>query len=85
MAVNLKTSTDHKAPGTALRSAVTSRTTPKINLEIRIRESLSILAVLLEEDDVYLPIFLRLEKELQTVRDQQDALTRARSYIRECA
>jgi hypothetical protein len=38
-------------------------------------------ALLLEADTAYLPIFLRLEHELEAAQADQDALERSRSYL----
>lgn len=45
----------------------------------RIQKCLEIVAILTAEDEVYLPIFQRLEKELEKAKNPKpDALTRAR-------
>lgn len=49
--------------------------------EQRIENALRIVAELLEQDDSYLPIFLRLEAELKKVDARSAALNRARAYL----
>ncbi|SPJ25938.1 hypothetical protein [Palleronia abyssalis] len=44
----------------------------------RIEQALEDVAVLLEDDLVYLPIFERLEEDLAAARAKQDARSRAR-------
>ena len=48
---------------------------------VRIRSCLQTVAALLETNHVYLPIFLRLEKELEAEQLKQDAISRARKYL----
>ena len=56
------------------------RGTPTVhNAEERVRNALRIVATLLEHDEAYLPIFLRLETELQALERKRDALDRARA------
>jgi len=56
------------------------RGTPTVhNTEERVRNALRIVATLLEHDEAYLPIFLRLETELQALERKRDALDRARA------
>jgi hypothetical protein len=52
------------------------------SVEARIHNALHIVAELLQHDDAYLPIFLRLEGELESARAQSAALSRARAYLR---
>lgn len=47
----------------------------------RIQSCLETVAVLLQTSHVYLPIFLRLEQELEIEKAKSDALARARSYL----
>ena len=48
----------------------------------RLERALETVAVLVVEDEVYLPIFERLEKELTEARRTADTLERARSIAR---
>lgn len=48
---------------------------------LRIRRCMETVALLLEADTAYLPIFLRLEHELEAAQADQDALERSRSYL----
>ena len=54
----------------------------KDSLEARIQDALTIVAELLEHDEAYVPVFTRLEEELERVQAQRDALSRARAYLR---
>ena len=54
-------------------------TSTVLNTEERVRNALGIVATLLEHDEAYLPIFLRLETELQALERKRDALDRARA------
>jgi hypothetical protein len=47
----------------------------------RIQSCLETVAVLLQTSHVYLPIFLRLEQELEIEKTKSAALARARSYL----
>lgn len=47
----------------------------------RIRSCLQTVAVLLETNHAYLPIFLRLEEELAAEQLKQDALSRSKTYL----
>lgn len=47
----------------------------------RIQSCLETVAILLQTSHAYLPIFLRLEQELEIERTKSDALARARSYL----
>lgn len=51
--------------------------------EGRILNALVLVAQLLEHDEAYLPVFLRLEAELQTAKTQQAALQRAKAFVQE--
>jgi hypothetical protein len=53
------------------------------SLEARIENALRIVAELLEQDEAYLPIFLRLEAERDKLDARQAALDRARAVLRE--
>lgn len=55
----------------------------KWRLEDRIENALHIVAALLEHDEAYLPIFLRLEAELDKAAARQSALSRARARLME--
>lgn len=46
----------------------------------RVKSCLQTVAELVEHDEAYLPIFLRLEAELQAATNRQEALERAKSY-----
>jgi hypothetical protein len=48
----------------------------------RIGNAMTIIATLLERDETYLPIFIRLEAELSAVKSQNAALDRARLLLR---
>ncbi|KQI67080.1 hypothetical protein AN189_17145 [Loktanella sp. 3ANDIMAR09] len=48
----------------------------------RIEKALETVALLLEENERYLPIFLRLETELEAARRSADALARAKAIAR---
>ena len=54
---------------------------PEITLA-RIENALARVADLLIDDDAYLPVFLRLECELEEARARQSAIDRARRIIR---
>ena len=73
---------EQQTPNAATCSTVASSSRSKRHLEERILNCLAYLAKLLEKDEVYLPIFLRFEAELERVRRDQDALKRARTYLR---
>lgn len=47
----------------------------------RIRSCLQTVAILLETNHAYLPIFLRLEQELEAEQARQDAIARSRTYL----
>lgn len=49
--------------------------------QLRIMSCLQIIAILLEKNDAYLPIFLRLEKELEIEKAKRDTIERARRYL----
>lgn len=55
------------------------RTVPTQPMEARIANALGLVAELLEHDEIYLPVFLRLEAELQKARERRAALERAKS------
>ena len=48
---------------------------------VRIRSSLRTVAILLETNHVYLPLFLRLEEELLAEQSKHDAIARSRKYL----
>lgn len=47
----------------------------------RIRSSLRTVAILLETNHAYLPLFLRLEEELLAEQSKQDAIARSKKYL----
>ncbi|WP_156477450.1 hypothetical protein [Falsihalocynthiibacter arcticus] len=49
--------------------------------QLRIMSCLQVIAMLLEKNDAYLPIFLRLEKELEIEKAKRDTIERARRYL----
>ncbi|MHA7888714.1 hypothetical protein [Roseicyclus sp.] len=53
------------------------------SLEERIENALRVVAELLEQDEAYLPIFLRLEAERDKLDARRAALDRARAVLRE--
>lgn len=69
----------------AAERSSTARPTRKLGStqtkEQRIAKALGIVAALLEKDEAYLPIFLRLEAELEALEKRKAALSRARTYI----
>ncbi len=52
-------------------------------LEVRIANAIRVVAELLEHDEAYLPIFLRLETERDELDTRRAALERARAVLRE--
>lgn len=48
----------------------------------RIRNALVIISILLEDNEAYLPIFLRLEADLKNAEIHRAALKRAKAYAR---
>lgn len=82
MAQAWKSAPELEARKAVPRSAVPSVTSGKLRIAERIENAMFVVAKLLEHDEVYLPIFLRLENELIKAREQQDALQRARTLIR---
>jgi hypothetical protein len=70
-------------PNDHLPSRPSTKTQPhKQRAEERIANALGIVAILLEHDDAYLPIFLRLEAELQASDKRKAALARARAFLK---
>jgi hypothetical protein len=53
------------------------------SLEERIANALRVVAELIEQDEAYLPIFLRLEAERDKLDTRRAALDRARAVLRE--
>jgi hypothetical protein len=53
------------------------------SLEARIENALRIVAELLEDNEAYLPIFLRLEAERDKLKLRHAALDRARALLKE--
>ncbi|WP_292065176.1 hypothetical protein [Marivita sp. XM-24bin2] len=53
------------------------------SLNERIENALCVVAELLEHDETYLPIFLRLEAERDKLDTRRAALDRARAFLRE--
>jgi hypothetical protein len=49
----------------------------------RIEAALELVAILLDENEAYLPIFLRLEAELEAARVSSSALARARALAKQ--
>lgn len=49
--------------------------------ELRIFSCLQTIAVLLEKNPAYLPIFQRLEKELEIEQEKRNSIERARRYL----
>lgn len=49
--------------------------------ELRIYSCLQTIAILLEKNPAYLPIFLRLEKELEIEQEKRKSIERARRYL----
>lgn len=47
----------------------------------RILSCMETVAMLLETDEAFLPIFIRLERELEAAQAAQDALERSRAYL----
>ncbi|WP_299416230.1 hypothetical protein [uncultured Sulfitobacter sp.] len=47
----------------------------------RIRSSLRTVAILLEANHAYLPLFLRLEQELIAEQSKHDAIARSKKYL----
>ena len=72
---------EQQTPTAATRSAVVSFCESNRVSEEDIIEALGIIARILEDDERYLQIFLRLEAELDKVRSEREALTRARTYL----
>jgi hypothetical protein len=66
-----------QAQGTTPTTA--RRTLPPQPAEERIANALRLVAELLEHNEIYLPVFLRLEAELQQARERRAALERAKS------
>jgi hypothetical protein len=68
-----ETANDLAAPGVSFPGS-------KRNVEDRILNALAVVADLLDHDEAYLSIFLRLEAELEKAKAQQSALKRAKSF-----
>lgn len=64
---------------TALSAASRAQSKGRIIDVGRIEVALELVAMLLDENDAYLPIFLRLESELEAARVSSSALARARA------
>ena len=58
-----------------------SRPDPPTTTQLRILACLQTVAILLESNDAYLPIFLRLERELEAEAAKQEIIARARTYL----
>lgn len=54
---------------------------PQSQKLLRIRSCVQTVAILLETNHAYLPIFLRLEQELKAEQARQDAIARSRTYL----
>ena len=61
--------------------ATARRTLPPQPVEERIANALRVVAELLQHDETYLPVFLRLEAELQQAHARRAALERAKSLL----
>lgn len=61
--------------------ATARRTLPPQPVEERIANALRVVAELLQHDETYLPVFLRLEAELQQAHASRAALERAKSLL----
>lgn len=61
---------------------LTSRHTLRSQKLARIRSCLQTVAALLETNPAYLPVFLRLEQELETEQLKQDAIARSKTYLK---
>ncbi len=60
---------------------VTPTKRSNVYLAARIDQAMLVVAKLLEEDDTYLPVFLRLEQEAAAIYDKEAALERAMQLI----
>jgi hypothetical protein len=58
---------------------------PSVCLERRLISALKTVAALLIEDEGYLPIFLRLEKELEALKQTSSAVNRAQEFLKGAA
>jgi hypothetical protein len=74
-------STGHHTPIRLSRLKVTKPPARHSQELARIRSCLRTVATLLETNHAYLPIFLRLEQELEAERLTQDAIARSRKYL----
>jgi hypothetical protein len=54
-------------------------------MERRLLKSLETIAALLTVDEGYLPIFLRLELELEALKKSSSALSRAQAFLKNAA
>ncbi|MEO3479601.1 hypothetical protein AAFO90_18230 [Phaeobacter sp. CAU 1743] len=74
---------DHHFSTTATAQPVGRQPHTQKTLEERIENALRVVAELLEHDEAYLPIFLRLETERDKLDTRRAALERARAVLRE--
>ncbi|MCB5200525.1 hypothetical protein LGQ03_14885 [Loktanella sp. TSTF-M6] len=81
---NAPTSTTANGPDRANARADRRRALRQDNVidAVRIERALETVALLLEENERYLPIFLRLESELEAARRSANALARAKAIAR---
>ncbi len=63
----------------ALSAASCARLKGQVTDVARIEAALELVAILLDENEAYLPIFQRLEAEFEAARVSSSALTRARA------
>jgi hypothetical protein len=68
-------------PNEPVAAAHARRSTDASQHLVRIRRCIETVALLLAADPAYLPIFLRLERELKAAQADQDALERSRYYL----
>lgn len=54
---------------------------PLSQTQLRIMSCLQIIVILLEKNDAYLQIFLRLEKELEIEKTKRDTIKRVHQYL----
>ncbi|SFL02495.1 hypothetical protein [Celeribacter marinus] len=68
-------------PGAVSFGASPCKVDQSLSQHLRIMSCLQAIAILLEKNDAYLPIFLRLEKELEIEQAKRDTIERARRYL----
>lgn len=74
---------DHRFSTTATAQPGGRQPHTQKSLEERIENALRVVAELLEHDEAYLPIFLRLEAERDKLDTRRAALDRAQAVLRE--